>query len=439
MITASLKAGRTFNPIRSIVDSLQPPKDHPKPLLNLALGDPTAHGLRPPSVLTDAVKESLERNNANGYLPSTGSAAARRAIAQFSSLPSHEVNEDDVVIASGCSGALELVISALINPGDNLLVPNPGFPLYQVITDSLGGFCRHYPLLPDADWEVDLTVLESLIDSRTKALLINNPSNPCGSTFSAAHLQAITDVAARHGLPIIADEIYSGLVYSGAGFVPAHTCQGQVPVLSLSGIAKEFVVPGWRVGWVVMHDKGTGRLDDVRRGLRSLTQLIVGACSLLQAALPRLLTPAPGSPDALVLQAYMEGYKNLLRTNAQLCRQACQDPECPELACVAPSGAMYAMISVRIDALTGIKDDADFAKQLLVEQNIVLLPGKCFGMDSFVRIITCPPAATLQDAFGRIKEFVRSRRATATAAAAGVGAEEGAAASSSPSKRSRPS
>ena len=417
MIPSSVKANRTFNPIRSIVDSLKPPKDHAKPLLNLALGDPTAHGLSPPTVLTDAVKECLERNSANGYLPSTGSAAARRAIAQFSSLPAHQVGEDDVIIASGCSGALELAISVLVNPGDNLLVPKPGFPLYQVITDSLGGYCRHYPLLPDQNWEVDLVAMEALIDNRTKAILINNPSNPCGSTFSPAHLQAITDLAARHGLPILADEIYSGLVFHG-NFTPIHTCTGTVPVISLGGIAKEFVVPGGRVGWVVLHDKGSGRLEEVQRGLRSLSQLIIGACSLLQAALPRLLTPAPDSADDRALKLYAAEYRKILSRNAELCRSACAD--CPELTCSVPSGAMYAMIGVDVDKLSGIRDDADFAKQLLVEQNLFLLPGKCFGMDNYVRIITCPrDGGTIIEAFDRIKEFITSRRvngnSTATA------------------------
>lgn len=408
MIAVSQKAGRTFNPIRAIVDSLQPPKEHSKQLLNLALGDPSAHGLAPPAMLTEAVRDNLERNSANGYLPSTGSASARRAVAQFSSQPPSNttIGEDDVIIASGCSGAVELVISVLLDPGDNLLVPQPGFPLYQVITDSIGGYCRHYPLLPEREWECDLEAMERLIDQRTRAILINNPSNPCGSNFSLAHLQAITDLAARHGLPIIADEIYSGLVYKGT-FAPAHTCAGPVPVLTLGGIAKEFVVPGWRVGWVLLHDKGTGRLEDVRRGLRSLTQLIVGANSLVQAALPRLLTPDPGSADHAARDAYIYAYRALLLSNARLCEQECRD--CPQLDCVSPKGAMYVMLRVDIDSLAGIKDDAEFAKQLLVEQNLVVLPGQCFGMRGFVRLITCPTEATMREAFARIKIFISTR------------------------------
>jgi tyrosine aminotransferase len=138
--------------------------------------------------------------------------------------------------------------------------------------------------------------MESLIDEKTKAILVNNPSNPCGSNFSADHLSAIIGIAEKYNLPIIADEIYSGLVFEGE-FVPIQTVRRNVPLLTVggscnvslrwgvvnmfvtfAGIAKEFVVPGWRVGWIVVHDH-TGRLSEVRKGLRNLTQLVLGTTS----------------------------------------------------------------------------------------------------------------------------------------------------------------
>ncbi len=131
----------------------------------------------------------------NGYLPSTGSSAARKSIATVSSLPDCVVTEDDVIIASGCSGALELAITVLLNKGDNLLVPRPGFPLYQVITESFGGSVKQYDLVPQAGWECDVAHMESLIDENTKAILVLNPSNPCGSNYSAEHLSRVADVA----------------------------------------------------------------------------------------------------------------------------------------------------------------------------------------------------------------------------------------------------
>ena len=276
MIEVSKKAKRTHNPIRNIVDNLNPPQNHPKKLLNLALGDPTVHGnLFCPTVLADSVHDLLTRNAANGYVPSTGVPAAKRAIATYNSTPGYTIAEDDVIIASGCSGALELVFSGLINEGDNVLVPKPSFPLYQVITESLGGHVKYYELDAESSWECNLEAMNAAVDSKTKAIVINNPSNPCGSNFSAQHLVDIAAVARKHSLPIIADEIYGRCVFEG-DFNPMHLYSGDVPVISVGGLAKEFIVPGWRVGWIILHDKGTGRLFNYKNGVKSLTQIIIG-------------------------------------------------------------------------------------------------------------------------------------------------------------------
>lgn len=134
MIQASFKAKRTSNPIRNIVDALNPPKDHPKKLLNLALGDPTIHGnLFVPDVLKEEISGAMDSYTANGYAASVGTPAARKAIAAYHSTEEHEVSADDVMITSGCSGAVELALTVLVNEGDNVLVPKPCFPLYQVL------------------------------------------------------------------------------------------------------------------------------------------------------------------------------------------------------------------------------------------------------------------------------------------------------------------
>jgi tyrosine aminotransferase len=147
MILTSKKAKRTSNPIRNIVDNLNPPHNHSKILLNLALGDPTVHGnLFCPSALSDSINSLLSRATANGYVASVGIPAARKAIAAYHSSPSYTIIDDDVIITSGCSGAVDLAITALVDEGDNILVPKPCFPLYQVITESLGGHVKYYPL-----------------------------------------------------------------------------------------------------------------------------------------------------------------------------------------------------------------------------------------------------------------------------------------------------
>ena len=159
-----------------------------------------------------------------------------------------------------------------------------------MITESLGGSTKDYRLHPEKNWECDLADMEAQIDDRTKAILITNPSNPTGSNYSEEHLRGIVAIADRHGLPIIADEIYGGVVFSGT-FTPIASIAGAVPVLSVGGLAKEFVVPGWRVGWVVMHEqKGGTRLAEVRLTLTLTLTLPLILTLPLPLTLPLTLT-----------------------------------------------------------------------------------------------------------------------------------------------------
>ena len=198
LFPASVKSKRTTNPIRNIVDNLKPPASHELPMINLALGDPTVHGnLKCPVVLLDAVKESLLHNSGDGYSASTGMVSARKSIAAFSHPGAdRKITEDDIIITSGCSGAIEVVLSAVLDEGDNVLVPRPGFPLYQVVTESIGASVNFYDLKPNKNWECDLASIASVINDRTKAIVVTNPSNPCGSNYSKAHLE---EIVARQG------------------------------------------------------------------------------------------------------------------------------------------------------------------------------------------------------------------------------------------------
>lgn len=167
-------------------------------------------------------------------------------------------------------------------------------------------------------------------------------------------------------------------------------------------------MPGWRVGWLIIHDKNTGRLKQYKAGVKSLTQIVLGANSLMQAAMPRLLCTTPGSKDAQELAAFSEHYMNILRTNADIC--VAEAETCPELTVIEPMGAMYTMIKVEIDRLEGITDDADFCRQLLEEENLFLLPGQCFNMPNFVRLVICPPADVISGAFERLRAFCDHHR-----------------------------
>lgn len=395
-LPVSAQAARTFNPIRAIVDTLKIPSNPPRPLIRLSIGDPTVFGnMRTPPEAEAAVRAALEGGASNGYGPSTGLPDARAAIAKKESRGGRTVEPGDVVIASGCSGAIALVLPTLANPGDNVLVPRPGFSLYGTVCDNAGVEARHYELLPERGWEADVAAMDALVDGRTRALLINNPSNPCGSNFSEAHLRELVAFAARHRLPVVADEIYADMVFAGQRFVSAAEVSDEAPVLVLGGLAKQYLVPGWRVGWVVVHDRH-GRAAALRDGLVTMSQVILGANSLVQAAIPAMLDGTP--------PAYYEALNKQLEEQATFFADRCE--AIPGLRVVRPQGAMYIMVGIDTAALDGVADDRAFTQMLMDEEQVFVLPGSCFGAPNFFRVVVCPPVPVLSDACDRIASFM---------------------------------
>ncbi|VDM70772.1 unnamed protein product [Strongylus vulgaris] len=225
----SAHAANTINPIRRIADAVTVAANPNKSLIKLHLGDPTLTGALPPSnVAVDALVEATTSHMFDGYGPAVGALAAREAVAAKYSHPEAPINADDVILASGCSHALQMAIEGLANPGDNILIPQPGFPLYSTLCRPHGIEDRAYKVDMANGGQIDLEYLETLIDDRTQALIVNNPGNPTGVVFSKEHLQDILALASRHRLVIIADEIYGDLTYDGAVFHPIATLSPKV-------------------------------------------------------------------------------------------------------------------------------------------------------------------------------------------------------------------
>jgi len=167
-------------------------------LISLSIGDPTIFGnLKNPENINEILNVNLKTSKFNGYAHSAGYIDSRKAIAEKYSIQDYILNEDDIVITSGCSGAIEIAIGVLANPGQNVLLPAPGFSIYQTICEHKGIDSKFYRLKPENNWEVDLDHLESLVDSNTVAIIVNNPSNPCGSVYSKEHLQKIVELAEK--------------------------------------------------------------------------------------------------------------------------------------------------------------------------------------------------------------------------------------------------
>lgn len=214
----------------------------------------------------------------------------------------------------------------------------------------------------------------------------------------------ILSVAEEFGLPIISDEIYGHLVFPSrnAVFHPIASLTSTVPVIAASGIAKEFLVPGWRVGWLAVHDRNN-LLKDIRSALYSLTQLILGANSLVLSALPAILTPEKGSEEEASMQQFRKRTVSQLEKHAQLCMDRLA--KIPGLEVINPQGTMYVMFKISPGRFKDFLDDVEFAKALLNEENVFVLPGQAFGMKHFCRIVFCAPEEKLNEAFDRMEAF----------------------------------
>ena len=368
-----------------------------KSLIPLSIGDPTVFGnLLPPPTAVAALGRLVSECKSNGYAPSTGTAAAREAIVtRYSRNAAHPFNASDVMICSGASGALHIAMDAMLDAGDNILLPKPGFSLYATIAGYLNVEVRYYDLLPERNWESDLVQMATLVDSRTRALLVNNPSNPNGSNFSRAHLEDLLAFARRFKLPIIADEIYADMVFRGQEFLALSDLSMDVPIVTIGGLAKQFVVPGWRIGWIVFNDR-EGRLAEAKAGANRLTQVILGANTLCQALIPELLLNTP-----------LDYYASLNRTlEDQSLFLHAKISAIPGLKPIEPQGAMYLMVQILVDQFPeSLGDDVRFSGALLVEEMLFVLPGSCFLADNFIRLVTCAPKFIMEQAVARLARF----------------------------------
>jgi tyrosine aminotransferase len=375
----------------------------------LQLGDPTVGGNLPPcpQAIHEIIKTVEKGPHAAGYVNACGTTAAREAIARYRSYPQHAIEADNVIVASGCSGALELALTALLDPGTIILVPQPGFPLYQVIAESHGASVLHYRLDPERQWEVDLDHLEQLLmkyqgpQKPIRGIVVNNPSNPTGGVFSKSHLIQIIDFCHRHRLPVVADEVYGNLVFGNNEFHPVAQVAAElgrkVPVITASGIAKQFLLPGWRIGWITFNDNIYKSFAEVEVGARRLAQVILGASHLAQSVVPALL-----STDDPELATWKQDLRNTLEEQAEyLCSQLAK---CPCLEVIPPQGAMYAMIRISREKLN-VADDMEFMSLLLKEENVFVLPGSAFGMPNVFRVVFCSTKPILKQAADRIGEF----------------------------------
>ena len=232
----------------------------------LNIGDPIAFDFKTPPHLIEAVERAL-RDGHNGYGPSQGVASARDAVASEFTTRGFPVDADRVFITAGTSEGIELALTAIVDPDCEVLVPMPTYPLYTAVLGKIGARISYYRTDPARQWMPDLEHLESLVTPATRALVVIDPNNPTGAMYSADTRRALLDFADRHGLAILADEVYGDLGYDGP-VAPIGSLDPDAPIIAFSSLSKAFLAPGWRTGWMAVGR--SPRLTDVVAAMKKL-------------------------------------------------------------------------------------------------------------------------------------------------------------------------
>lgn len=391
-IGASERAREVKYAIRDIVvyaDKLKKEKD--LKILPLNIGDPCKFDFSPPENMIKAVNKAMLDNH-NGYSPAYGIEEALESL-QKEALKKGLADVKDIFITTGASEAVEICITALMNPNDNILIPFPQYPLYTAVVHKIGASFKPYYLNEEDNWQPDLDNLVSQIDDNTKAIVIINPNNPTGNVYSKDMLQKIIDIARKYSLLIICDEIYDKMIFEDVDFHSIASLDKEVPVITLGGIAKNYVVPGWRIGWGYL----TGNeelIGDYRETLGKLLRARLCANHPMQYAVKAALD----APD--------EDLKPIIEKLKRRKEITCEWIEkIPHLSLVAPEAAFYAF--PRIDLSI---DDDDFARKLLSETGVLVVPGAGFGQkpgSAHFRIVFLPQDDLLINAYERIDQFIR--------------------------------
>ena len=367
-------------------------------IISLNIGNPGLYGYRTPETMRLAMIENLA--SSEPYCHQKGIFPAREAVVmQQQSRGIPDVTAEDVFIGNGVSELIDLTLRALLNTGDEVLLPSPDYPLWTAATVLNSGRPVHYPCRPENDWVPDPAAIESLITPRTRALVVINPNNPTGAVYPREVLEEIARIAERHHLVIFSDEIYDGMTYDGVEHVPMASLVNDTLCGSFSGLSKVYRACGYRVGWAVF----SGNRDNAGDYLHSL--------ELLSAL--RLCSNVPGQWAVQTALGGFQSINDLVAPGGKLfeSRQAVIDGVARSefLDLVAPAGAMYAFPRVRKDELPEF-DDYQFALDLLEHKHVLVAPGVSFNVpftDHF-RVTTLPEPAIMSDALGRIEEMLHS-------------------------------
>lgn len=365
-------------------------------IIKLNIGNPAPFGFEaPPEVLVDVIRNLP---NAQGYSDSQGLLSARTAIVQHYQARGLDVEDvDDVWLGNGVSELIAMALQAMLDSGDEVLVPAPDYPLWTATTSLAGGTPIHYRCDEANDWRPDIEDIRSKITAQTKAIVVINPNNPTGAVYPEATLVQIADLAREHQLVVFADEIYDKILYDDAIHVPFAKVAPDVLTLTFNGLSKAYRLAGFRSGWLMV----TGPKKHAASYIEGLTIL----------ANMRLCANVPAQHAIQIALGGRQSIHDLILPGGRLLEQRDAAVSAlraiPGVSCVQPQGALY--VFPRLDPqMYKIRDDQQFVLQLLREQHVLVVQGTGFNWPDpdHLRIVTLPRADDLTEAIGRIGTFL---------------------------------
>ncbi len=400
-ITKSAKLANVCYDIRGpVLEKARQMEEEGQKIIKLNIGNIAAFGLMPP----DEIVQDMIRNlpDAAGYTDSKGLFAPRKAVVHYTQEKRIAgVNVDDVYLGNGASELIVMSLNALLDLGDEILVPAPDYPLWTAAVSLSGGKPVHYRCDEGAGWLPDIEDIRKKITPRTKGIVVINPNNPTGALYPDDLLNALVEVARQHQLIVFADEIYDKTLYDGYTHTSIASLADDVLFVTFNGLSKNYRACGYRAGWMIVSgDKRQAR--DYIEGLNMLASM-------------RLCSNTPGQ---LAIQTALGGYqsiKDLVAPGGRLCRQ--RDlahsllSQIPGISVVKPKAALY--MFPRLDpTIYPVADDQRFAYELLAEEKVLIVQGSGFnwGAPDHFRIVFLPNSDDLSEAIGRIDRFLANYR-----------------------------
>ena len=393
---ASKRARAVEYAIRDVMVKAEELRKAGKKILYLNIGDPVKYGFDTPVHIKHAFRKAID-DGQNYYSPSEGLKELREAIAEKErTVNSARIDPGNVVVTTGISEAILFLMGAIVDPGDEVLMPGPCYPPYLTYARFFEGTPVTYRTIEDRGWAPDLSDLERKITDRTKLIVMINPNNPTGSVYSKAEIVKILELAAAHDIPVAADEIYDRIIYDDK-FTSVASLAKDVPLIGLNGFSKAYLMTGWRLGYIYVQDH-EGRLAEVWDGIQRLSRVRLCPSTPAQAAGVEALRGPQDHIREMVTKLEDRRDFSLRKIS-----------EIPGLTAAKPNGAFYLFPKISTIG-SAWKSDEQFVTELLKETGVLVVHGSGFD-PSFVkdhfRAVFLPQESILEEAFNAIGNFMR--------------------------------